>query len=52
VRKPPTPEPLYTAEDMDPVESPWLRECGMVKVKSKDPGGCHIVPKSVIQKSE
>lgn len=52
VRKPPTPDPVYTAEDVEPVDSPWLRECGMVMVRSKDPGGCHIVPKSMIEKSE
>lgn len=48
VRRPETPEPVYTGEDIDAVDSPWLRECGMVRVKSDDPGGCHIVPKSVI----
>ncbi|KAF1850623.1 uncharacterized protein K460DRAFT_327680 [Cucurbitaria berberidis CBS 394.84] len=52
VRRPETPEPVYTGEDVDPVDSPWLRECGMVRVKSDDPGGCHIVPKSVIQKNQ
>lgn len=52
VRKPPTPEPVYTEDDMDPVDSPWLNACGMVRVKSTDPGGCHIVPKSSIQKSK
>jgi hypothetical protein len=52
VRKPPTPEPVYTAGDIDPVDSPWLRECGMVRVKSDDAGGCHIVPKSSIQKND
>jgi hypothetical protein len=52
VRKPPTPEPVYTADDIDPVDSPWLRECGMVRVKSDDAGGCHIVPKSSIQKND
>lgn len=52
VRRPVAPDTIYRAEDVDPVESLWLRECGMVKVKSGDPGGCHIVPKSVIEKSE
>ncbi|CAO2653610.1 Nn.00g030210.m01.CDS01 [Neocucurbitaria sp. VM-36] len=52
VRKPETPEPVYTGEDVDATDSPWLRACGMVRVKSDDPGGCHIVPKSVIQKNE
>ncbi|KAJ4364556.1 hypothetical protein N0V83_009152 [Neocucurbitaria cava] len=52
VRRPETPEPVYTGEDVDAVDSPWLRECGMVRVKSDDPGGCHIVPKSVVQKNE
>jgi hypothetical protein len=52
VRRPATPEPVYTAEDIDPVDSPWLRECGMVRVRSDDAGGCHIVPKSSIQKND
>ena len=52
VRRPETPEPVYTGEDVDPTDSPWLRACGMVRVKSDDPGGCHIVPKSVLQKNE
>jgi hypothetical protein len=52
VRKPPTPEPVYTADDIDPVNSPWLRECSMVRVKSDDPGRCHIVPKSSIEKND
>jgi hypothetical protein len=52
IRKPSTPEPAYTAQDVDPVDSPWSRECGMVRVKSDDVGGCHIVPKSSLQKSE
>jgi hypothetical protein len=51
VRRPPTPQPEYTADDIDPTESPWLRECGMVRVKSDDGGGYHIVPKNSIQKS-
>jgi hypothetical protein len=51
VRKPPTPEPVYTADDIDPVDSPWLGEYGMVRVKSDDPGRCHIVPKSSIEKN-
>jgi hypothetical protein len=52
VKKPAMSEPVYTAEDIDPVDSPWLRECGMVRVKSDDGGGCHIVPKSCIRKNE
>tara|TARA_R110002003_G_scaffold105_3_gene8744 strand:- start:15825 stop:16346 length:522 start_codon:yes stop_codon:yes gene_type:complete len=52
VPRPVTPDPVYTAEDIDPVDSPWLRECGMVRVKSDDNGGCHIVPKSSIQKHD
>jgi hypothetical protein len=52
VRKPATPELVYTAQDVDPVDSPWLRECGMVRVTSGDAGGCHIVPKSRIEKSD
>lgn len=52
VRRPSTPEIVYTAQDVDAIDSPWLRECGMVRVKSDDVGGCHIVSKSSIQKSE
>ncbi|KAH7072029.1 hypothetical protein BKA63DRAFT_567958 [Paraphoma chrysanthemicola] len=52
VRRPATPEPAHTAEDIDPIDSPWLRECGMVRVKSDDSGGCHIVPKNSIQKND
>lgn len=52
VRRPPSPEIVYTAEDLDPVDSPWLRECGMIRVISDDAGGCHIVPKSSIQKND
>jgi hypothetical protein len=52
VRRPVTPEQVYHAEDVDAVDSPWLRECGMVKVKSEGAGGCHIVSKSDIEKSE
>jgi hypothetical protein len=52
VRRPVMPEPEYIAQDIDPVDSVWLRECGMVRVKSDDAGGCHIVPKSIIQKSD
>jgi hypothetical protein len=51
VRRPVTPEQVYHAEDVDAVDSPWLRECGMVKVKSEGAGGCHIVSKSDIEKS-
>jgi hypothetical protein len=52
VQKRPTPEPVYTADDIDAVDSPWLRECSMVRVKSDDPGGCHVVPKSSIEKND
>lgn len=52
VRREEKPEKVYTREDVDPVESIWLRECGMVRVKSGDPGGCHIVPESGIRKNE
>jgi hypothetical protein len=52
VKKPKTPEPVYYADDVIPIDSPWLRECGMVKVKSKDVAGCHIIPKISIQKGE
>jgi hypothetical protein len=52
IRRPPTPQPEYTTDDIDPTDSPWLRECGMVRVKSDNDGGCHIVPKSSIQKSD
>jgi hypothetical protein len=52
VRRPVTPDAVYTAQDVDPVNSPFLRECGMVRVVSDDAGGCHIVPKSTIQKSD
>jgi hypothetical protein len=52
VRRPETPELVYTEDDVDHVDSPWLEECGMVRVRSKDPGGCHIVSKSRILKSE
>jgi len=51
VRRPSTPEVIYTLNDVDPVDSPWLAECGMVRVRSDDEGGCHIVPKSSIQTS-
>jgi hypothetical protein len=52
VRRPPTPRPEYTVDDIDPTNSPWLRECGMVRVNSDDGGGCHIVSKNNIQKSD
>jgi hypothetical protein len=52
VRRPEMPEKIYSAEDIDPVNSPWLRECGMVRVRSDDAGGCHIVPKSRIGKDD
>ncbi|KNG46818.1 DNA binding protein [Stemphylium lycopersici] len=46
------PDPAYRDNDVQPVDSPWLRECGMVKVKSSNPGGCHIVSKTIIQREE
>ncbi|KAF2849740.1 hypothetical protein T440DRAFT_124964 [Plenodomus tracheiphilus IPT5] len=49
VRRPSTPEVTYTEDDIDAVDSPWLEACSMVRVKSDDYGGCHIVPKSSIQ---
>lgn len=52
VRKEEAPEKVYTREDVDPVDSLWLRECGMVRVNSGGPGGCHIVPEGVIRKNE
>jgi len=53
VRRPVTPDQVYHAEDVDAsVDSPWLRECGMVQVKSEGAGGCHIVSKTDIEKSE
>lgn len=52
VRRDVTPDAVYTAQDVDPVDSPFLREFGMVRVVSDDAGGCHIVPKSTIQKSD
>lgn len=36
--------------DTGAVESPWLKECGMIRVKSNNPGGCHIVAKPFILK--
>ena len=39
---------VVSIEKVDPVDSPWLRECGMVRVRSDDPGRCHIVPRSVV----
>jgi hypothetical protein len=39
VRRSETPEPVYTESDVDSVDSPWLKECGVVRVWSKDPGG-------------
>ncbi|KAF1835941.1 hypothetical protein BDW02DRAFT_617519 [Decorospora gaudefroyi] len=50
VRKVSLPEPVYGREDVYGVDSLWLRECAMVKVWSKDPGGCHIVPGSMVGK--
>lgn len=52
VRRPSTPEIIYTDDDLTLVESPWLEACGMVRVRSDDRGGCHIVPKSDIRNSE
>lgn len=52
MRRPVTPDAVYTAQDVDSVDSPFVRECGMVRVKSDDAGGCHVVSKSSIQKSE
>jgi hypothetical protein len=52
VRRSATPEPVYHAEDVDTVDSSFLRECGMVKVKSDGVGGCHIMSKTEIEKSE
>jgi hypothetical protein len=52
VRRPELREPVYTAQVVDVIDSLWLRECGMVRVKSDDAGGCHIVPKSNIQEDE
>jgi hypothetical protein len=52
VRRPVTPEMVYHAQDVDTsVNSPWLSECGMVKVKSDDIDGFHIVSKKDIEKS-
>lgn len=52
VRRPVTPEKVYTAQDVDLMDSPWLRERGMARVNSDDAGGCHIVPRSTIQKCD
>jgi hypothetical protein len=52
VRRPEAPAQVYTAQDVDPVDSPFLRECGMVRVVSDDASGCHIVPKSRIEKND
>lgn len=38
----------YRGLDTGAVESPWLKECGMIRVKSDNPGGCHIVAKPFI----
>ena len=42
--------PMYQNRvwDIGAVESPWLKECGMIRVKSNSPGGCHIVAKPFI----
>lgn len=53
VRRPTTPEVLWRKEDVQiGDDSIWLQECGMVRVKSENPGGCHIVSKSAIGKGE
>lgn len=52
VRRPSTPEPVYTMDDVDPIDSPWLDECGMVRVITNDISGCRIVPKSSIEPSK
>ena len=43
-------DPVYQNRGWDTgaVESPWLKECGMIRVKSDNPGGCHIVAKPFI----
>jgi hypothetical protein len=43
-------ELVYTAENTDPVDSPWSKEYCVVCVTSEDAVGCHIVPESIIQK--
>jgi len=50
VRRPTTLEADWKVEDVQVVDSVWLQECGMVRVKSGNPGGCHIVSGSVIGK--
>lgn len=40
----------YRDWDTGAVESPWLRECGMIRVKSNEPGGCRIVAKPFLLK--
>jgi hypothetical protein len=53
VRRSVTPKKVYHVEDVDTsVNSLWLSECGMVKVKSDDVGGYHIVSKTDIEKSD
>ncbi|KAH7377919.1 hypothetical protein DE146DRAFT_586963, partial [Phaeosphaeria sp. MPI-PUGE-AT-0046c] len=52
VRRTLTLEMVYTAQDVDPIDSSWLQECGMERVKSDGAGGCHIVPKSSVQNSD
>lgn len=51
VRRPEEPDAVYTVQDVDSVDSPFLRECGMVRVVSDDAVGCHIVAKSRIEKN-
>lgn len=48
VRRPESAELIYTAEDVEPLDSPWLMECGMVRVRSSETGECHVVPKRAI----
>ncbi|RMZ71863.1 hypothetical protein GMOD_00009210 [Pyrenophora seminiperda CCB06] len=53
IRRPVTPETVWRKEHvMVGEESLWLRECGMVRVKRGDEGGCHIVSERVIERRE
>jgi hypothetical protein len=45
-----SPELIYPAAEVDPVDSPWLKECGMVKVGTGV--DTRIVPKSSIAKGD
>ena len=38
--------------EVEALESPWLKECGMVRVKSSVPGGCQIVSKNMFQRDD